>query len=376
MSLAGDPIPRSEGEDPPFSARLLDWFDTHGRHNLPWQHPRTPYRVWVSEIMLQQTQVSTVIGYFERFMARFPSLEELAAAPLDAVLSAWAGLGYYARARHLHAAAKAMAARGIPDTLAHWLALPGVGASTAAAIMAQAFDQPATILDGNVKRVVARHAGIGSPIEQAATIHRLYDCARAYTPPNRSADYTQAIMDLGATVCLRSQPHCLRCPVAGDCVAFIEQRTAELPARRVRPPVPLRPVRFWWWQRADGRVLLERRPASGIWGGLWCLPEIDGLRVNPQEALPTAVPIPERMLPPPRPSQSHGRFAHRLTHFLMQGEVFTAPADAPLPVATDALRWLAPHEWADTGLPKPIRHYLDAQGMPLRETSMHDHGSL
>lgn len=372
MSVVGEPIAQSGGEISPFSARLLAWFDTHGRHELPWQHPRTPYRVWVSEIMLQQTQVSTVIGYFERFMLRFPRLEDLAAAPLDAVLAAWAGLGYYARARHLHAAAKAMAANGIPDTLANWLALPGIGASTAAAIMAQAFDEPATILDGNVKRVVARHAGIGSPIEQAATIHRLYDCARAYTPPNRSADYTQAIMDLGATLCLRSQPLCARCPVAGDCVAFIEQRTAELPARRVRASVPVRRVRFWWWQQEDGRVLLERRPASGVWGGLWCLPELDGLRAEPSDAVRAAAPI-----PPPAPSQLREGFEHRLTHFLMQGEVYGVPRGVPLPVVTDALRWLAPHEWAHTGLPKPIRHYLEAHGMrPEHETPTHIQGSL
>ena len=367
MSLTGDLIAQSKREMPSFSARLLDWFDTHGRHDLPWQHPRTPYRVWVSEIMLQQTQVTTVIGYFERFMLRFPRLEDLAAAPLDEVLAAWAGLGYYARARHLHAAAKAMAVRGIPDTLAHWLALPGVGASTAAAIMAQAFDQPATILDGNVKRVVARHAGISSPIEQSATIHRLYDVARAYTPPHRSADYTQAIMDLGATVCLRSQPQCARCPVSGDCVAFMTQRTAELPARRARPPVPVRRVRFWWWQQDDGRVLLERRPSAGIWGGLWCLPELDGLRAASLDS--ALAPAPDTS---PVRSQLRGRFEHRLTHFLMQGEVFQFPMDMPPPAVTEARRWFAAHEWTDIGLPKPIRDYLQAHGM-VREHETKQH---
>lgn len=345
-----------------FAARLLTWFDVHGRHDLPWQHPRTPYRVWVSEIMLQQTQVATVIGYFDRFMARFPTIEALAAAPLDAVLAAWAGLGYYARARHLHAAAKVLAQRGIPDTLAHWLALPGVGASTAAAIMAQAFDQPATILDGNVKRVIARHAGIATPIEQAATIHRLYDRARAYTPSVRSADYTQAIMDLGATICVRGQPKCDACPVADDCTARIDGRQAELPTRRARAPLPERRTTFLALFDERQRLWLIRRPSNGVWGGLWCLPECPspsetGLphRAGDDEG---AVDCDHAVIARP-----WGDFEHRFTHFFLRARVLRGQAQSAL-VRTGG-QWVNASEWraesAQIGLPKPIFSWLSAQ---------------
>ncbi|OZB75559.1 MAG: A/G-specific adenine glycosylase, partial [Halothiobacillus sp. 13-55-115] len=256
-----------------FHSRLLDWFDRHGRHDLPWQHPRTPYRVWISEIMLQQTQVATVIGYFNRFMQRFPSLDALAAAPVDEVLALWSGLGYYARARNLHAAAQIMAQQGVPETRAGWQALPGVGPSTAAAIMAQAFDVPETILDGNVKRVMARHAGIDRPIEQASTIQALYDVAKVHTPQTRVADYTQAIMDLGATLCTRHSSRCSGCPVSADCVAFASNRVESLPVRRRRQPVPTRRAVFMAIEDEAERLMLIRRPPTGIWGGLWCLPE-------------------------------------------------------------------------------------------------------
>lgn len=223
--------------------------------------------------MLQQTQVATVIGYFNRFMQRFPSLDVLAAAPVDEVLALWSGLGYYARARNLHAAAQMMAQQGVPETRAGWQALPGVGPSTAAAIMAQAFDVPETILDGNVKRVMARHAGIDRPIEQASTIQALYDVAKLHTPQTRVADYTQAIMDLGATLCTRHSPGCSACPVSADCVAFASNRVESLPVRRRRQPVPTRRAVFMAIEDEAERLMLIRRPPTAIWGGLWCLPE-------------------------------------------------------------------------------------------------------
>ncbi|WP_407275518.1 A/G-specific adenine glycosylase [Halothiobacillus sp. DCM-1] len=348
---------------PAFADRLLRWFDAHGRHDLPWQNPRTPYRVWVSEIMLQQTQVNTVKAYFERFMARFPTLEALAAAPLDAVLAQWAGLGYYARARHLHAAARVMVAQGIPDTLACWLALPGVGASTAAAIMAQAFDEPATILDGNVKRVMARHAGIDTPIEQAATIHRLYDCARAYTPAYRSADYTQAIMDLGATLCTRSQPQCSDCPVSADCVAWQEGRVDELPARRVRRSLPVRTTTFLALFDADERIWLTRRPSVGLWGGLWCLPEC---RVSADHGLPAAGESISPVCANATAAVPWAQFAHRFTHFELRASVRKTTKADSVGLADDGAwfevnRLLAAR---DIGLPKPIQTLLAANFPP------------
>ena len=259
----------------PFAERLLVWFDQHGRHDLPWQHPRTPYRVWLSEIMLQQTQVATVIPYFERFIARFPDIDALAAAEADAVLALWSGLGYYARARNLHAAARRMAEDGVPDSVEGWAQLPGVGPSTAAAIVAQAFDRRAVILDGNVKRVLARHAALDTPLETAATQRALWSLAEDHTPATRPADYTQAIMDLGATVCRRGKPRCNACPVSDDCQARQQGREQELPARRRRKPKPVRERVLLWLEDGEGRLFLEKRPPSGIWGGLACLPVVE-----------------------------------------------------------------------------------------------------
>jgi A/G-specific adenine glycosylase len=260
-----------------FAARLLAWFEAHGRHDLPWQLDATPYRVWISEIMLQQTQVRTVIPYYERFVARFPDVAGLAAAPLDAVLAHWSGLGYYARARNLHrAAGLVVETHGGALSKSHdeLVRLPGIGRSTAAAILALSSGQRQAILDGNVKRVLARfHAIVGWP-GNTAVAKELWQRADEHTPSSRVAEYTQAIMDLGATVCVRGQPECGRCPVVAGCAAHDAGIERELPTARARRERPARRVRVLVVQNAVGDTLLERRPAQGIWGGLLSFPEI------------------------------------------------------------------------------------------------------
>lgn len=255
---------------------LLTWFASHGRRDLPWQHPRSPYRVWLSEIMLQQTRVATVIPYFLRFVRRFPDIATLAAAQSDEVMSYWAGLGYYARARNLHAAAKqVVASHGgeLPADLDALMALPGIGRSTAGAIRAQAFERRAAILDGNAKRVLARYHGLPGKPGQAAFERRLWQFAEHHTPNARVADYTQAIMDLGSQVCVRAAPLCVECPLACGCAALAAGTQASIPASSRRPR-PLRHTRMLILRRAPDQILLQRRPPTGIWGGLWALPEL------------------------------------------------------------------------------------------------------
>ncbi len=260
----------------PFSARVLEWFDEHGRKDLPWQQDATPYRVWVSEIMLQQTQVQTVIPYYPRFMRAFPDVVRLADAPVDAVLALWSGLGYYARARNLHAAAKIVRDEhgGVfPQDFDAVVALPGIGRSTAGAILALSSGERHAILDGNVKRVLARHEAIAGWPGQAGVAAALWEAAERYTPVERIADYTQAMMDLGATLCTRTRPACGACPVAGDCRAALAGETDRYPGRKPRKTKPLRSTTMLLAVAGDS-VFVERRPPSGIWGGLWSFPEI------------------------------------------------------------------------------------------------------
>lgn len=280
-----------------FAKHLLDWWDMHGRHDLPWKSggpfPRDPWRVWVSEIMLQQTQVATVIPYFGRFMARFPDIPAFAEAHGDEVLAHWAGLGYYRRARFLHAGARQVAERhggAFPREFEAVAALPGLGRSTAGAILAQAFDLPHAILDGNVKRVLARFHGIEGWPGESAVERALWRHAEAHTPHERAADYTQAIMDLGATLCTSRNPACARCPQAADCVALREGRTAELPTPRPRKTLPVRQT-IMWLVEGEAGLLLERRPPVGIWPGLHSLPESSPdadapVHLEPGERLP------------------------------------------------------------------------------------------
>ncbi len=259
-----------------FASRLLAWWDAHGRKDLPWQRERTPYRVWVAEIMLQQTQVATVVPYFERFTARFPDVNALAGADMDEVLHLWSGLGYYARARNLHRAAGIVARdRGgvVPDTAEGVAELPGIGRSTAAAIVAQGYGTRAAILDGNVKRVLARRHRVAGPVSSAATLGELWRLAESHTPVDRAADYTQAIMDLGATVCRRKRPRCGDCPVRTDCEACTAGDPERYPERAPRRERRLERSRFFVLVDPDGACLVERRPPRGIWGGLWSPPE-------------------------------------------------------------------------------------------------------
>ncbi|MFL6646736.1 MAG: A/G-specific adenine glycosylase [Sulfurifustaceae bacterium] len=260
---------------PRIGTPLLRWYARHGRKRLPWKSG-DPYHVWLSEVMLQQTQVATVIPYFARFIERFPTITRLARAPLDDVLHLWAGLGYYARARNLHRAAQVLAEQHggtIPRDFDAVAALPGVGRSTAGAILALAYGLRHPILDGNVKRVLARYHAIDAPLKDRAIEQKLWELSEYHTPRTRVAEYTQAIMDLGATLCRRTQPLCDQCPLRRSCMALRRGNPQAYPLAAPRRPVPVRSVRMLLIQDAQGRVLLQRRPPAGIWGGLWGLPE-------------------------------------------------------------------------------------------------------
>ncbi len=345
-----------------FAPRLLAWFDAHGRHDLPWQLTRTPYSVWVSEIMLQQTQVATVIPFYVRFMQRFPTIVSLAAAPLDDVLSSWSGLGYYARARNLSRAARlVMKEHGgeVPTTFDRLHALPGIGRSTAGAILAQAHGLRFPILDGNVKRVLARYHAVagwpGNPNVAAA----LWRCAEEHTPHERVADYTQAIMDLGATLCTRTRPACTVCPLASDCAAARAGAQALYPAPRPKRERPQRHVAVLVVRDPDGRVLLERRPTSGVWGGLYSLPEL-AADDSPSDwcarKLGAAVAA-ERVL---------ATIEHAFTHFDLDLtprllELARSPAAV---MDREDWRWCKPGAKLDVGVPAPVAALLSGGLLP------------
>lgn len=260
-----------------FSTRLLVWYQQHGRHDLPWQKDKSLYRVWVSEIMLQQTQVATVIPYFEKFLQHFPNITLLAQASQDDVLLHWAGLGYYSRARNLHKAAGIIIQQHngeFPSSYDDVLALPGIGPSTAGAILAQALGQRHAILDGNVKRVLSRYKAIEGWTGQVLIERALWGWAEEFMPEQNISDYTQAIMDLGATVCTRSSAKCDICPVMKDCMAYQTNRVLELPTRKPKKVLPIREKRLLIIRNENGNYLMEKRPPVGIWGGLWSLPEL------------------------------------------------------------------------------------------------------
>ena len=261
-----------------FAQRVLDWYDEHGRHDLPWQQDMTPYRVWVSEIMLQQTQVATVIPYYLRFMQELPSVEALAAADEDQVLHLWTGLGYYSRARNLHKAARLVVSQlggEFPRSVEGLCALPGIGRSTAGAVASLSMGIRAPILDGNVKRVLTRFEAVDGWPGEKAVHDRLWRMAESLTPQNRVAHYTQAMMDLGATLCTRSNPSCLLCPLRDGCKARALGEPKRFPASRPRKVLPVRSCVMPLLMNEEGAVWLQRRPSSGLWGGLWCPPQLD-----------------------------------------------------------------------------------------------------
>jgi A/G-specific adenine glycosylase len=260
-----------------FRHLLLAWFSQYGRKNLPWQHPQTPYRVWVSEIMLQQTQVTTVIPYFETFIHSFPTVEALAAADLDSVLQIWAGLGYYARARHLHESAQRIMQEfqgALPNNLQALQSLPGIGRSTAGAILSLGFNQPAPILDGNVKRLFCRLHMIEGYLSEGRVMKQLWQLAEEYIPCQNARDYTQALMDFGALICTRHQPQCNHCPLTQHCLAYLKQRTDQYPRIKRSQPLITKAINFMVLLHPKNKtIFLEKRPPTGIWGGLWSLPE-------------------------------------------------------------------------------------------------------
>lgn len=334
--------------------RLLAWQRQYGRNDLPWQHPRSAYRVWLSEIMLQQTQVATVLSYFQRFVEALPDLPALAAASEDQVLGLWSGLGYYRRARFLHAAAKqAMALHEgeLPADFDALLALPGIGRSTAGAILAQAYGLPYPIMDGNVKRVLTRYHGISGypglgPIEKQLWLH-----AEQHMPQTDTARYTQAIMDLGALVCRRSQPDCPACPLQDDCVAHRDGLTDSLPSPRPAKTLPTRQTVMIILRDQNHRYLLQKRPVDGIWPGLWSLPEA----TDPGGAWHTA-----------------GRYArlddalalesfdHIFSHYRLRIEPLLFDSVQAVPAVADGgeHRWYPHDELLHLGLPAPVRQLL------------------
>lgn len=346
-----------------FTAAVLTWFERHGRHDLPWQQDPSPYRVWVSEIMLQQTQVAVVMPYFERFMARFPDLSTLAAAELDEVLRHWAGLGYYARARHLHAAAQVICDQHqgqFPTRIDALQALPGIGRSTAGAIVSLALGQPEPILDGNVKRVLARAFAIPGWPGQTAVLARLWALAEDLIatvepqPGNRVSAYNQALMDLGATLCTRRSPVCPRCPLQAHCLAHATQSVHHYPAPKPKVTKPIRNTRWLLVRDPSGRLLLEQRAPAGLWGGLWTWPELatdqdldlwcrQHLGVKPQRV------------------EKLAKRRHSLSHFELDiHPVLIELAQAPTQVAEgDRQAWVQASAIGERALPTPVRQLLE-----------------
>ena len=334
-----------------FADTLIDWHARHGRHDLPWQRQRTPYRVWVSEIMLQQTQVATVIGYYDRFMARFPDVSVLAAASADEVLHLWSGLGYYSRARNLHRAAQMVVSEygGLfPSEAQGLMSLPGIGRSTAAAILSLAFERRATILDGNVKRVLARYFAIeGSPSERAVE-QQLWQRAEDCTPHAQPATYTQAIMDFGATLCTRSKPLCMHCPIQTQCSGYQLGRVDRLPSARKRALRPTRQVVMLLAVNHEGEVLLQHRPPQGIWGGMWTPPQFDSTQAASTFCETTlSAQLPEAQLMAP--------LRHAFTHFDLEiTPICVQCQKSSMVMEGGGALWYSMRNPARIGLPAPI----------------------
>jgi A/G-specific adenine glycosylase len=336
-----------------FASRVVRWQRVHGRRDLPWQGTRDAYRIWLSEIMLQQTQVSTVIPYFERFLARFPDVGALARAKEDDVLALWSGLGYYARARNLHRAAREVVDRfeGVfPRHFDDLVTLPGIGRSTAGAIAAFASGERRPILDGNVRRVLARHAGIAGDPASAGVLAKLWDEAESRLPRSGLDAYTQGMMDLGAGVCTVRRPACDACPVHVDCVARLTDRVGELPGKRIRAAPRRRHVAMLVVV-SRGEVLLEKRPASGIWGGLWSLPEIEPGADAGKAARAWGVTV--ARVTPLEP------FEHAFTHFTLEVSPLRVDVRKAVPIAAErGATWLPLSDLQGAALPSPVRKLL------------------
>ena len=339
-----------------FADRLLRWFDTHGRKELPWQHPRSAYRVWLSEVMLQQTQVATVIPYFLRFVEKFPDIASLAAAQSDEVLALWSGLGYYSRARNLHRTATLCVEKYDGDLPRDFHALhdlPGIGRSTAGAILAQAHGLPFPILEGNVKRILCRYHGIRGWPGSTSTQKQLWTLAERHVPEKRVVDYTQAIMDLGAAVCLYPRPHCEICPLADDCVARLENLTTVLPERKPSRELPRRQTVMLVLRDIDGRVLMQRRPPTGVWAGLWSLPEVADITVAKRDVTHT------RQLRIRGRTRAGEPFTHTFSHYHLEITPLSARVELGNRVADDVdQRWLSPADAVQLGLPAPVRRLI------------------
>lgn len=349
-----------------FSTNVLKWFDKNGRKHLPWQQNVTPYRVWLSEIMLQQTQVTTVIPYFERFTEKFPSVQSLAAAPLDEVLHLWTGLGYYARARNLHRCAQTVVtqyAGEFPNRVESLCELTGIGRSTAGAIVSIAFQQPAAILDGNVKRVLARYHAVEGWPAQAETLKQLWEIAERYTPAKRCHDYTQAMMDMGATLCTRSKPACERCPLQSGCMAYAQGTQHCYPGRKPKKDMPVKSVQLMMLRNLAGDVWLEQRPSQGIWGGLWSFPELSCERDAQQY---TAEHFGEMAEP-----EVWKSYRHTFSHFHLDITPVLIQLVKPQQViSSGANHWYNLHHPEALGLAAPVKKLLaklaqlDPRGVP------------
>lgn len=352
-------------DDPTFSAALIAWQQQHGRHTLPWQNTRDAYRIWLSEIMLQQTQVAAVLGYYARFLERFPTVQDLAAAPVEDVMAQWSGLGYYTRARNLHKCAQRVVAEygGVfPADPALLAELPGIGRSTAAAIAAFSGGARAAIMDGNVKRVFARVFGIDTFPGERKTEEALWRRAEALLPAQGIESYTQGLMDMGATLCTRSSPDCARCPMQARCVAFATGRTKELPVRKPKKATPEKHTVMLLVVHG-GQVLLEQRPGAGIWGGLLSLPEVDGHVAADDDAPPQVDDdaVAQALLPfgVTESRERLNTVTHVFTHYRLQivPVLVTLAQRAPL-MADGRYLWLDVGRLADAALPAPVKKLL------------------
>ena len=344
-------LPLNQSQIDQFQACLLAWFDKHGRHDLPWQENKTPYRVWISEIMLQQTQVKTVIPYYQKFMTSFPTLSELANATQDEVLSHWSGLGYYSRARNLHKTA--MIAQNefngdLPDNLDDMMSLPGIGRSTAGAILAISRRMRTPIQDGNVRRVLSRLFTIEGDLTKANNQKQLWELADTLTPEKRVDDYTQAIMDLGATLCTRTNPDCSKCPFIKSCNAYLQDRVTEFPNKKPKKSTPLKTEYFLFWYDSD-QLLMEKRPQTGIWGGLWAPPSY----VSKEEVLNRLNGTKSTFRAP---------YRHVFSHYKLDIVPVVVHSPKPTAVADSNSRWLPADDWLKAGLPTPIKKIIDSMG--------------